>query len=179
MKKSAYLNDPNRIPTIYSRVERITLSDTPEGLNTLHTDDGGVIHFYLAPGERILSVQEKQAKAVAVRYASANFKAALGALKSSSAAKKVLTEAIYAYAASSEVSAFDYEGFVESLRDDRKLEGLLVDMLEKARALQDVAEDLNLNDDRLHDEIVELFSTLVPESLASRIFYDRPDYDWP
>jgi hypothetical protein len=179
MKKSAYLNDPNRIPTIYSRVERITLSDSPEGLNTLHTDDGGVIHFYLAPGERILSVQEKQAKAVAVRYASANFKVALGALKSSSAAKKVLTEAIYAYAASSEVSAFDYEEFVESLRDDRKLEGLLVDMLEKARALQDVAEDLNLNDDRLHDEIVELFSTLVPESLASRIFYDRPDYDWP
>jgi hypothetical protein len=103
----------------------------------------------------------------------------LSALKSSSAAKKVLTEAIYAYAASSEASVFDYEEFVESLRDDRKLEDLMVEMLEKARALQDVAEDLNFNDDRLHDEIVGLFSTLIPESLATRIFYDRPDYDRP
>jgi hypothetical protein len=179
MNKSACVNDPNRIPTIYSRVEKITLSDSPEGVNTLHTDDGGVIHFYLAPGERVLSVQEKLAKSVANRYASATFNNALSALKSSSAAKKVLTEAIYAYAASSEASVFDYEEFVESLRDDRKLEDLMVEMLEKARALQDVAEDLNFNDDRLHDEIVGLFSTLIPESLATRIFYDRPDCDRP
>lgn len=168
-KKSAYLNDPNRIPTIYSRVEKITLSDSPEGVNTLHTDDGGVIHFYLAPGERILSVQEKQAKAVAVRYASANFKAALGVWDSSIASKKLLAKEIQAYARERIELHFDYEVFVDYLRDERKLKMLVDNMIEEA-GVETIVGDFDANDERMHDEIVELFSTLVPEGVASRLF---------
>jgi hypothetical protein len=167
-KKSAYLNDPNRIPTIYSRVERITLSDTPEGLNSLHTDDGGVVHFYLAPGARTLSVQEKQASAVAGRYISASLKPVIDALKSDAGSKKLLAYAIEDYARESQASVFEYDLFVDSLREDRKINGLIERMAVNAR-VTDLLGETDFNQERFHDEVVTLFDALIPETRADRL----------
>jgi len=167
LKKSAYLNDPNRIPTIYSRVEKITLSDSPEGLNALHTDDGGVVYFYLARGVRTLSVQEKQASAVAGRYISASLKPLIEALKSHVGSKKLLVEAIEAYAREYQVPVFDYEEFVDSLREERKVNDLINRMAESAGAT-DLLGESDFNQERFHDDVVLLFNALISELRASR-----------
>ena len=168
-KKSAYLNDPNRIPTIYSRVERITLSDTPEGLNSLYTDDGGVVHFYLAPGARTLSVQEKQASAVAGRYISASLKPVIEALKSDLGSKRILIEEIEAYAREFEEPVFEYEMFVDSMREERKINDVINCMAKGAGATELLGE-IDFNAEKFHDDVVKLFDAIVPESRASQVF---------
>lgn len=60
-KTACYLNDPGKLPSIYSTVRAIELSDVPGGQNTIRFDDGGVIMFTLAEGERKIVAPSKEA----------------------------------------------------------------------------------------------------------------------
>jgi hypothetical protein len=113
-------------------------------------------------------VQEKQASAVAGRYISASLKPVIEALKSDAGSKKLLAYAIEDYARESQASVFEYDLFVDSLREDRKINGLIERMAVNAR-VTDLLGETDFNQERFHDEVVTLFDALIPETRADRL----------
>ena len=83
--------------------------------------------------------------------------------------KRILIEEIEAYAREFEEPVFEYEMFVDSMREERKINDVINRMAEGAGATELLGE-MDFNAEKFHDDVVKLFDAIVPESRASQVF---------